>query len=165
MDDKKYAQIIKNYSRFFVFVFKYLIVLIALVVVVLLFKNYFLNPAYQWEHSDPYFIQKTKLVGSFEKFLKQTVQDNTIQIYILQGKLTTQDNFILSQDNLISYKGFIVPQYFSIATTLPVKQISYFDSPSYATGELEQVVNNLVLTKKFTVDQDQNQTTQIPITN
>jgi hypothetical protein len=46
-----------------------------------------------------------------------------------------------------------VPKYFSIATTLPIKPISYFDSSSYDTGELMQMIDNIVLTRKIASSQ------------
>lgn len=162
MDEKKYGWIIRNYRRFFVFVFSYFILLVALGVAWVFFQRYFLNPTYQWEHTDPFFLQKNKLIWNFEHFLQQAIQDTDMRIIIMQWPLTTADNFILSQDNLIQYKGFIVPKYFSIATTLPIKPITYFDNNTYDTGELALFINNIILTRKFITTQP-NKNIQLPL--
>lgn len=140
------TNIIKNYKKFFTFVSTYFFLLIAVIVAFFLFQKIFIGATNTINTEDPFYLQKIKLVGMFNKFLDHTVVDNDLQIYILQWPLLIQNNFFVSQDNLVTYKGFVVPRNLAIATTLPIRHISYFDQPNYASGELSQFVNNFVLT-------------------
>lgn len=163
MEPNQNINIIKNYKKFFSFVFGYFFLLLALVIAGFFFKKIFVAPVTTMINNG-LTIQKVKLIGTFNKLLNHTVQDNDVQIYILQWPLLIQNNFMISQDNLISYKWFVVPRNLAIATTLPIKQASYFDKADYATWELAQFVNNFVL-----VSQDNSslaiKNTQIPLTN
>lgn len=156
--------IIKNYKKFFSFVFTYFFLLLALVLAGFFFKRIFINTHVVVTINDAFELQKIKLIGTFEKLLNHTIQDNDVQVYILQWPLLIQNNFMISQDNLISYKWFIVPRNLAIATTLPIKQASYFERANYSTGELAQFVNNFVL-----ITQDNSslaiKNTQLPLTN
>lgn len=163
METNQNTNIIKNYQKFFIFVFKYFFLFLVIALSGFFFQKIFIAPT-GLDSTDPFSLQKIKLVATFEKFLKHAVQDNNLQIYILQWPLLVQNNFLVSQDNLITYKWFIVPRYLAIATTLPIKQAAYFDSSDYTTGELEQFVSNFIL-----VSQDNSShvisNTQIPINN
>lgn len=139
------TNIIKNYKKFFTFVSTYFFLLIAVIVAFFLFQKIFIGATNTINTEDPFYLQKIKLVGIFNKFLDHTVVDNDLQIYILQWPLLIQNNFFVSQDNLVTYKWFVVPRNLAIATTLPIKHISYFDQPDYISGELSQFVNNFIL--------------------
>lgn len=104
MDIQKYESVVKKYTRFFVFAFKYFFIFLAVIICFLIFQKVFLRPVTVWQQDDPFILQRVKLVTSFEKFLSQAVHDHDIEIFILQGPLLTENNFIISQDNLITYK-------------------------------------------------------------
>lgn len=84
MDDQKYGNTIKQYQKLFVFVFKYLFFLLAILVALLSFKKIFTTPTDLSNGTDPYSIQKIKLVGTFEKSFKQAPPEPNLQIHILQ---------------------------------------------------------------------------------
>lgn len=94
-------------------------------------------------------MQKTKLVAEFTKFLKQNIQDNDVDIKILQWDFEIQQWFIKSIDNLIAYKWFIIPRYFYMYNTIPIKPLSYFSGGKYDTNELENFINTFIFTKKI----------------
>ena len=164
MEPNQNTNTIANYRKFFHFLSTYFFLLLALVVAWFLFRRVFINAPITVTTNNPFELQKIKLIGSFEKLLNHTVQDNDVQVYILQWPLLIQNNFMISQDNLITYKWFVVPRNLAIATTLPIKQASYFEKSDYLTGELKQLINNFVL-----VTQDNSshiiKNTQIPLTD
>lgn len=84
MEIKTYDTVVKKYRHFFIFVFKYLFPILGVVVCFLLFQKIFLSTVSVRQQDDPFVLQRTKLVASFEKFLKQTIQDHDIDIFILQ---------------------------------------------------------------------------------
>jgi hypothetical protein len=84
MEPNQNTNIIKNYKKFFGFVFTYLFLLLALVLAGFFFKKIFINTPVVATINDTLELQKIKLVGTFEKLLNHTVQDNDVQVYILQ---------------------------------------------------------------------------------
>lgn len=147
------TKIINSYKKISGFVFHYLIFFVALVVALFIFQRVISQSATinVFQTNDNLLMQKTKLVAEFSKFLKQNVKDNDLQIHILQWNFQTEAWFIKSVNNLISYKWFIIPRYFYMYNTIPVKQLSYFSGGDYDTSELENFVNTFIFTKKITV--------------
>ncbi len=96
-------------------------------------------------------MQKMKLIAEFSKFMKQNINDNDMNIHILQGDLEIEKWFIKSVNNLITYKGFVLPKYFYVYGTIPIKHLNYFSWGDYSVDELENIVNTFVFTKKFTI--------------
>ncbi len=148
------THIIHTYKKVSKFFFHYLIFMIALIVWFFLFQNLLSKSAGLtiFQGNDSLLLQKTKLIAEFSKFLKQNIKNNDLEIYILQWDLQTENGFIKSVNNLISYKGFIVPKYFYFYSTLPVKSMEYFSGGNYDINELEHFVNTFVFTKKITVN-------------
>ena len=133
--------------------FHYLIFFVALIVAVVIFQRVISQSATinVFQTNDTLMIQKVKLIAEFSKFLKQNIKDNDLTIHILQGDFQTEAWFIKSVNNLISYKWFVVPRYFYMYRTIPVKQMSYFSGSAYDTSELENFVNTFVFTKRITI--------------
>lgn len=147
------TKIIQNYKKISKFFFNYLVFLIAIIAGILVFQNLLLQSKnitiFEWNNN--FFMQKTKLIGEFNKFMKQNIEDNDMNIHILQGDLEVENWFIKSVNNLISYKWFVLPKYFYVYGTIPIKQLSYFSWGDYAIDELENIINTFVFTKRFTI--------------
>ena len=153
MDDMK-TKIINNYRKISRFIFYYLIFLVAFIVALLFFQRTVSQSSTVnvFQTNTTLLVQKTKLIAEFNKFLKQSIQDNDVQMYILQWDFQTKQWFIKSVNNLISYKWFIVPRYFYIYNTIPVKPENYFSGNNYDISELETFINTFVFTKKISID-------------
>lgn len=156
---------IKNYKKISDFMFHYLVFVIVIVIALFFFQKTISQPTTTniFQTNDNLLMQKAKLIAEFNKFLKQNIQDSNIQIYILQWDLQTKQWFITSTNNLIGYKWFIVPRYFYMYNTIPVKEISYFSGSTYDTNELEFFVNTFVFTKKIASTKTINYV-QLPLT-
>ncbi|MFA6255931.1 MAG: hypothetical protein WC606_01985 [Candidatus Absconditabacterales bacterium] len=121
-------KIITRYKKISSFVFHYLIFFVALIVALLIFQRVISQSATinSFQTNDTLLMQKTKLIAEFSKFLKQNINDNDLQIQILQGDFQTEQGFIKSVNNLITYKGFVVPRYFYMYDTIPTKPLAIF---------------------------------------
>ncbi|EKD24766.1 MAG: hypothetical protein ACD_80C00162G0001, partial [uncultured bacterium (gcode 4)] len=148
------TKIINKYKKISGFIFHYLIFFVALIIALFIFQRVISQSATinVFQTNDNLLIQKTRLIAEFNKFLKQDVKNNDLVIYVLQGDFQTEQGFIKSVSNLISYKWFVVPKYFYMYNTLPVKPMSYFSGGKYDTSELENFVNIFVFTKKISVN-------------
>lgn len=151
--DTLQTKIVHTYKKISTFVFHSLIFLFALVIALFIFQRIISQPATinVFQSNENILLQKTKLIAEFSKFLKQNIKDNDLNIYILQWDLQTENWFITSVNNLIDYKWFVVPRYFYMYTTIPVKSLEYFSGDTYETDELENFVNTFIFTKKITV--------------
>lgn len=152
MDDLK-TKIIKSYQKISSFIFYYLIFLVALVVALFIFFKIISQSASinVFQPNTTLVVQKAKLIAEFNKFLGQNIEDNDIQIHILQWDFQTEQWFIKSVNNFITYKWFVIPRYFYIYNTIPVKPLEYFSGDTYDINELENFVNTFVFTKKMSV--------------
>lgn len=152
MNDSK-TKITASYKKISHFILYYLIFFVALILAFFVFQKVISHASTitVFQENDNLLMQKTKLIAEFNKFLKQSIKDNDTHIYILQWDLQTEAWFIKSINNLIDYKWFVVPRYFYIYSTLPVKSIAYFSGWTYDPSELENFVNTFVFTKKITV--------------
>ena len=158
------TKIINSYKKISGFVFHHLIFLIALVIALGIFQRVITQSTTIniFQTNNTLIMQKTKLIAEFGKFLRQNVKDNDLQIQVLQWDFQTEAWFIKSVNNLITYKWFVIPRYFYMYNTIPVKQLSYFSGADYDINELENFVDTFVFTKKITVTQSFNRT-QIPL--
>lgn len=147
------TKIIQKYNKIFTFFFHYLIFFVAIIVALIIFQTKLSRSAsitiFQW--NDNFSLQQTKLIAEFNKFMKQNIQENDMDIHILQWDLEIDQWFIKSVNNLINYKWFVLPKYFYVYGTIPVKQIEYFAWSGYDISELENFVNTFIFTKKFTI--------------
>ena len=131
--DNIQTKIINRYKKISNFVFHYLIFFVALIVAVIIFQRVISQSASIniFQTDDTLLMQKTKLIAGFNKFLKQNIKDNDLKIHVLQWDLQIEQWFIKSINNLVEYKWFIVPKYFYLYSTLPVKQLNYFSSNAW----------------------------------
>jgi hypothetical protein len=152
MEEQRYANIVQQYRGILAFISRYLVILSALAIGFFIFQRVFLNPTYISEREDPFFLKKVELIGKFENMLKQAQQGTDIQTYIIQGPLQTKNQTIISQDNLLSYKGIIVPRFFSLnIQQQSIQPLSYFSSPKYDTGELDRIISAFILNEYITL--------------
>jgi len=158
------TKIINSYKKISGFVFHYLIFFVALIVALVIFQRVTSQSAtiHIFQTDDLLIMQKTKLIAEFSKFLKQNIKGNDLQIQVLQWDFQTEAWFIKSVNNLITYKWFVVPRYFYMYNTIPVKQLSYFSGGNYDTSELENFVNTFVFTKKIAITKSFNRV-QLPL--
>lgn len=146
-------KIIQKYNKIFTFFFHYLIFFVAIFIAIIMFQSLLSRSEritiFEW--NDGFSLQQTKLITEFNKFMKQDIQNNEMDIYILQWDLEIDKWFIKSVNNLIDYKWFILPKYFYVYDTIPIKNIEYFSWGEYALEELENFIHNVIFTKKFTI--------------
>jgi len=145
--------IIQKYKKISKIFFQYLIFFVAFVVGILLFQTTLSRSQSIeiFEGKDNFALQKTKLIAEFHKFMRQNINNHDMTIHILQWDLETEQWFIKSVNNLISYKWFVLPRYFYVFGTIPVKHIDYFSSEDYDINELEHFVHTFIFTKRFTI--------------
>lgn len=164
MEEQK-TKIITTYKGISRFFFHYLIFFVAIIVGFFLFQSILSKSTrvVVFQGDDSLLIEKTKLIAEFSKFMKQNIKNNDIDIHILQWDFQTEEWFIKSVNNLISYKWFVIPRYFYFYSTLPIKHITYFSGSEYDIEELENFINTFIFTKKITINKPFTRV-QLPLT-
>lgn len=91
-------------------------------------------------------VSEQKIISSIQKIQNQDIPDQDIQVYILQDTISTTGDHIVSRRNLLTYKGYTLPQYFLLFKNLDVPNIEYFQDPNYDIEKLEIVMQNILFT-------------------
>ena len=93
--------------------------------------------------------QEKNLILKFNKsFLRDTnYSTQDINVHLVQWEFVNSWWFLQSIDNLVVYKWYVLPRYFSINTNIPVKDITYFDDENYDLFQLQQFLENFIFIK------------------
>lgn len=114
-----------------------------------------------YEEREEFLINKVTLKKSFEKFIEQQVQSEDIAIEILQGSLQSTGEFLQSNNNLLTYKGYVVPRFFFLYSTVPLQPMESLTG-NYDISALENFAQNVVFTP-IVVDEVPFKRGQIPL--
>lgn len=151
-----------KYTKIYNFFFKYLIYfIIFLFWLVIIVQT--LNKNEIFDLNNNFMIEKVKLIWEFNKKLKQQMDNNDIQIYITNWNLESNDELLLSIDNLISYKWFILPKNVFIYQTSPIKNIDYFNTDNYDIKELKNIASNTIFTNLEKIEKSLTNNISLPI--
>ncbi len=146
---EKTQEILKKYWKIYKILFTYGIFIIIGVFVI--FKIYNIlnkqaNLIYDINSLDT-IKQKT-----IQEFFKKINKKNTL--YFFSGEIITDDiqeenEIISSYNNLVTYKWFIVPRFFSITKTAPIQPLPYFQKWTYTKEEMAIFFKNIILWSKW----------------
>ena len=157
-------KIIALYKKVHRIVFRYTIFVLALFIWIFVALSITkISQEFIYEEPAELLIKKIIIKEQFEKYLSQDIGNEDLEIFILQWTLIKTGNYIKSYNNLLSYKWFVVPRYFVLFQTAPLKPLSYFASWDYQEKDLEIFAQNVIFTpvQKDTIKQN---SVQLPIT-
>jgi len=137
----------KNYKILYTIFFKYwifiLIVIIATITFIIFIKKKSTNIVKEsWTQE----LELIKLLEENKKDLAnlEATNDN-LKIIIKQWNLDISDTMILSYNNLISFKGLIMPRWTFLDNLDTIKEKDYFGNWDYDTNEIEHLMKSAVL--------------------
>ncbi|MFZ2150736.1 MAG: hypothetical protein WAZ12_00245 [Candidatus Absconditicoccaceae bacterium] len=149
---KEHEKISKTYARIYTIIFKFTLPVLLIVgsffISNKIIQSNYLKNISIFPDKDINQIQKETLIKDFNNNISQNIDNKDIEIQIIQGKLYTKGNLIYSQDNLIKYKGYVVPKLFTIEKNAPISDITYFDTGFYKISKLEEFVKNIIFIDK-----------------
>ncbi|PJA48148.1 MAG: hypothetical protein CO170_03615 [candidate division SR1 bacterium CG_4_9_14_3_um_filter_40_9] len=157
--------VIKTYRLIHTYFFTYAIFVVVLIIGVIIFQNILKTNTLTVQTSQvnhEFVIRQKKLIGAFNKQLKQNIENEGVQVEIIEGYISNTGGYIESSNNLARYKGYILPRFFYIQKTVPLQDIAYFSKSDYETRELDYFIQNVLLAKVET-NQRQEANTQLPI--
>lgn len=140
---KKENEIIKKYKKIHKFIFKYSIfIVIWLISLHILTKQ--THKIQNLNITDNFIIEKIKLVWTFNKSINKDINHEDIKTNILQWELEIEDDFIFSNNNLISYKDLIMPNTIFIRDLKKIKSKEFFEDKNYNIDYLEIFAKNIL---------------------
>ncbi len=85
----------------------------------------------------------------FEKFNSSSAwwSWTNVDVKVYDGPFTTENDFLISQNNILIYKWLVLPNYISHKLPLPTQEKKYFSKIWYSLNELSSYVDKVVLTK------------------
>lgn len=132
---KKIHKILFSYGIFF------LIAIFSSIVAYNILSNE--NEQRDWE--DSLFLQKEKKITDFLKKIHQIDQQQTLTGPIALGQFTETNEYIESFNNLVYYKGFVLPRFFWVAKSAPLQPIEYFNKWTYTIDEIDTIFKNIFI--------------------
>ena len=157
--------VIKTYRLIHTYFFTYAIFVVVLIIGVIIFQNILKTNTLTVQTSQvnhEFVIRQKKLIGAFNKQLKQNIENEGVQVEIIEWYVSNTGGYIESSNNLARYKWYILPRFFYIQKTVPLQDIAYFSKSDYETRELDYFIQNVLLAKVET-NQRQEANTQLPI--
>jgi len=157
--------VIKTYRLIHTYFFTYAIFVVVLIIGVIIFQNILKTNTLTVQTSQvnhEFVIRQKKLIGAFNKQLKQNIENEGVQVEIIEWYISNTGGYIESSNNLARYKWYILPRFFYIQKTVPLQDIAYFSKSDYETRELDYFIQNVLLAKVET-NQRQEANTQLPI--
>lgn len=94
---------------------------------------------------DSLFLQKEKKISDFLKKISQIDQQQTLTGPIALGQLSETDEYIESFNNIVYYKGFVLPRFFWVAKSAPLQPIEYFNKGTYTIDEIDTIFKNIFI--------------------
>lgn len=155
---------IKNkYKKIYNYFFKYFIYTIILVLWIIKLINIFSNKDIVLENNKDFMIEKVKLIWEFNKKINSQTDNENIKTHILNWNFENDKDLLISNDNLISYKGIVLPKHTFIYQTKSLKDIKYFEDTGYDTNELVNIAKNTIFVNLDQIEKEQNQNTSLPL--
>lgn len=160
--EKLFKTITNNYKKIFNIFFKYSVFIIIFAICLFsIFKN--LSTKALLDINNDFIVEKTKLIWEFNKKLNQNIKDKDIINYITNGVLETNDELLLSIDNLLLYKGLVMPKNVFLYSISPINWKSYFSQTWYDIKELETFARNTIFSNSNKIEKSFKNVISLPI--
>lgn len=155
-------KIIKNYRKIYTIVFHYSVFIISFLIATFIAYGQSQRTDLKiYEEPQAFIVHKVELKKTFENFIQQNIDNSALDIYVLQWSLQATWKLLQSTNNLLTYKGYIVPRFFSLYSTVPLLDISQL-TWNYDIRNLETFAQNVLFTP-ITDDSEPFKRAQLPI--
>lgn len=94
---------------------------------------------------DPLQIQKEVKIQEFLYKIERIEKQNTLTGPIALWQFEETENYIESFNNLLYYKGFLIPRFFWVSKSAPLQSIDYFMKGTYTIEELDTLFKNIFI--------------------
>lgn len=154
---------VMRYKKIYNFVFKYLFFILIIVVAIIIFSQLSKNTI-ALNRVDKYPTERQKLLTELNT-KKWNFQDKDIETKIIQWDIEKDEKLweLFSINNLIKYKGFVMPRVLHLNLTNTLKNKSYFTT-WYDIDNLENFINDVIF-KGYKDKLEKHQDNLLPLTD
>lgn len=154
---------VMRYKKIYNFVFKYLFFILIIAVAIIIFSQLSKNTI-ALNRVDKYPTERQKLLTELNT-KKWNFQDKDIETKIIQWDIGKDEKLweLFSINNLIKYKGFVMPRVLHLNLTNTLKNKSYFTT-WYDISNLENFVNDVIF-KDYKDKLEKHQDDLLPLTD
>lgn len=139
-------KLIRMYQKVYTIIFRYSVFAICFVLASLIaIKQSQRVDLEVYEEAEEFAVHKISLTKSFNNFIQQQVDNPDIDVSILQGSLQSTGDFLQSNNNLLHYKGYVVPRVFFLYSTVPLIKKNMLTG-NYDIRKMESFAQNVVFT-------------------
>lgn len=144
--------IIKTYTKLYEIIFSYWKYILTWIVTIIVFSNIILQPSQtnNFLRNNTIKEEENKLTTKYQEIINIEQENPDIKLYINQWPLTYSDKELISSNNYIIFRGFVLPKEFSINKNIQLRDYSYFSDPNYDMKELELYLDNFIYNSKKT---------------
>lgn len=135
------------------------IITISIIILLLTIQDH----ATQSTTIDP--VIQSKIVATFTKQKSTTSNIKDIHIVLKWWQIQNSGNLIVSDNNLLLYKGFVAPRFLSIYRTAPIVDIELINKWSYSIQDIDSIFQNIIFSPIQQNSIDSSQPNTIPVTN
>jgi hypothetical protein len=140
---KKKEQIKENYGKVHNILFTYARIIFTVFFWILILVLIFLNKIEKEDDSQE--LQRQLNSQKFINRVREKDNDRSLKWPISFWQYEEEWTNITSFSNLLYYKGFIIPRFFSISKTVPFQPIEYFNQWTYTIQELDTLFKNIFI--------------------
>ncbi len=90
---------------------------------------------------------KTK-INNYMNIYQKSYSDHNIEIWIYAWKILFSENNIFSENNLLKYKWYVLPNYSNFEKDIPLNNINMFSWKKYSYNNIQVYVKNIILKQK-----------------
>lgn len=154
---------VMRYKKIYNFVFKYLFFILIIAVAIIIFSQLSKNTI-ALNRVDKYPTERQKLLTELNT-KKWNFQDKDIETKIIQWDIGKDEKLweLFSINNLIKYKGFVMPRVLHLNLTNTLKDKNYFTT-WYDISNLENFVNDVIF-KDYKDKLEKHQDDLLPLTD
>jgi len=149
MDKKQFSdkklQILSKYQKIHKMLFRYWIFFLIAIFSFIKLYAIFSTEGSNTIIKDPLQAQKDIKIKDFFKKIQSIDQQTTLTWSIALWEFKETEEYIESFNNLLYYKGFVIPRFFWISKTAPIQDIEYFNKWTYDIEELDTLFKNVFI--------------------
>ena len=166
--DAELQKVEKRYQIISSLIFKYWVLALTLITTITIFFVE-LQKRKTLSFDNNYEAKKIFLIWQFNKEqdqIQEYEQDPNLKIIIKQWSLIISEDILHSYNNLITYKGFILPRGTFLYEHNEIQNIEYFNDQNYDITELERIINDTIFTDYYEIwSRETNDITLLPLEN
>lgn len=144
-----------KYQKSHNILFKYWVFLLIAIFSTIKIYSIFSNKSIEIYDKNSLESQKETKINEFTKKLQQKNNQGSFTWPLMLWQIQETNEYIESFNNLVYYKGFVVPRFFWVSKIAQIKDINYFKDGNYSLEELDILFKNIFIWSNKNINKPQ----------